>query len=108
MSSVSIVSLSPLSLLFELITIDQHSNDSKETSLFPNLGSHKVKYNPHSEWDFHLDTTSESIDLSLVLPHYRARNQPVHHRLNLFVGQDAGSLKLKVVRLCCAAPYKGF
>lgn len=75
-----------------------HSTDSKETGLTPTVGSHKIKYQAHCDWDFSLDVINEPIDLSLVLPHYRARNQPVNHRLNMFVGQETGSVKLKVCR----------
>jgi len=69
----------------------------KDTPLSPS-GTHKVKYHPHDEWDFHLDTTDKPIDLSLALPHYRARNQPVEHRMNMFIAGAAAPIKVKVCR----------
>jgi hypothetical protein len=49
-------------------------------------------------WDFHLDIAHKPVDLSLVLPHYRARNQPIEHRMSMFVGNESHPMKLKVVR----------
>ena len=49
--------------------------------------------------DFVLETEQRAVDVSLVLPHYRARNQPLGHRLSMFVGSERGdSVKVKVVR----------
>ncbi|KAF4578473.1 hypothetical protein EYR40_001379 [Pleurotus pulmonarius] len=64
----------------------------------PASGTYKVKYNPDQDWDFHLDTAQSPVDVELVLPHYRARNQPVDHRMSMMVSNDAGSLKVKVCR----------
>ncbi|TFK72143.1 hypothetical protein BDN72DRAFT_836523 [Pluteus cervinus] len=61
-------------------------------------GAHKVKYHPQDDWDFHLDADREPIDLSLVLPHYRARNQPIDERMTMFVGSDMGPIKVKICR----------
>jgi len=61
-------------------------------------GSHKVKYQVDSDWDFQLVGGQIPIDLSLILPHYRARNQPVDHRLSTFVANDSAPIKLKVCR----------
>jgi hypothetical protein len=61
-------------------------------------GTHKVSYHPLDDWDFELDTTHQHIDLSLVLPHYRARCQPVDHRMSMFLGSKTGTIKAKVVR----------
>jgi len=61
-------------------------------------GSHKVKYQVDSDWDFQLIGGQIPIDLSLILPHYRARNQPVDHRLSMFVANDSAPIKLKVCR----------
>ena len=61
-------------------------------------GSHKVKYQADSDWDFQLVGGQLPIDLSLILPHYRARNQPVDHRMAMFVANDSAPIKLKVVR----------
>lgn len=44
-----------------------------------------------------MEIEQESIDVSLVLPHYRARNQPLDHRMNMFVSNDEGEVKVKVV-----------
>ncbi|KIY66047.1 hypothetical protein CYLTODRAFT_423772 [Cylindrobasidium torrendii FP15055 ss-10] len=61
-------------------------------------GIHKVKYHPGHAWDFALDTAQAPVDVTLVLPHYRARNQPLGHRLALFVGNDSG-VKVKLARI---------
>ncbi|KAF9244237.1 hypothetical protein BU15DRAFT_71793 [Melanogaster broomeanus] len=60
-------------------------------------GTHKVHYNGTRDWDFILET-QEAIDMSLVIPHYRARHQPVDHRLNMFVSDEVAPVKLKVCR----------
>lgn len=61
------------------------------------VGTRKVKYTAGSEWDFAVETSHQPIDLSLVLPHYRARQQPVHHRMGMFVGSDTAPIRVKVV-----------
>lgn len=61
-------------------------------------GTHKVKYTPDEDWDFHLDVAHKPIDLSLALPHYRARYQPVDHRMSMFVGSETAPIRVKVVR----------
>jgi len=61
-------------------------------------GSHKVKYQDDSDWDFQLVGGQIPIDLSLILPHYRARNQPIDHRFSMFVANDSAPIKLKVCR----------
>jgi len=65
-----------------------------------------VKYHPDEDWDFHLETIQKPIELSLVLPHYRARNQPVEHRMAMFVGSETGPVKLKVVRIIPPSIHK--
>ncbi|KIK95966.1 hypothetical protein PAXRUDRAFT_826488 [Paxillus rubicundulus Ve08.2h10] len=60
-------------------------------------GTHKIHYDGSGDWDFILET-QEAIDMSLVIPHYRARHQPVDHRLNLFVGAEAAPVKLRICR----------
>ncbi|KAH9934961.1 uncharacterized protein B0H18DRAFT_1082689 [Fomitopsis serialis] len=66
-------------------------------------GSHRVKYHgagDHSIWDFALETEHRPVDVSLVLPHYRARNQPFDHRLSMYVRSErAESMKVKVFQL---------
>ncbi|KAG1790878.1 uncharacterized protein HD556DRAFT_666591 [Suillus plorans] len=59
-------------------------------------GTHKIHYNALSDYDFMLKT-SKPIDISLALPHYRARNQPVDHRLAMFISTETSPIKLKVV-----------
>ena len=44
-----------------------------------------------------------NIDVSLVLPHYRAHNQPFDHRLSMYAGTDSDApIKVKVVRVAAA------
>jgi len=57
-----------------------------------------VKYQGESDWDFHVDGGRSAVDMSLILPHYRARHQPVDHRMSMFVANDNEPIKLKVVR----------
>ncbi|KAL0577373.1 hypothetical protein V5O48_004625 [Marasmius crinis-equi] len=64
----------------------------------PTTGSHKVKYRGDSNWDFFLDATRKPVDLSLILPHYRARYQPIDHRMNMFIACGEAPVKLKVCR----------
>lgn len=74
---------------------------STESLLDVTHGSHRVHYRgagQHNLYDFALDTERSPIDISLVLPHYRARNQPLDHRLGMFVGNDSAEpIKVKVV-----------
>ncbi|KAJ7221734.1 hypothetical protein GGX14DRAFT_671113 [Mycena pura] len=70
-------------------------------------GSHKVKYLAGEDWDFHLDVAHAPVDLALVLPHYgRARNQPLEHRLSMFVGNDSCPMKIKVCRSFSRAKFE--
>ncbi|KZT11590.1 uncharacterized protein LAESUDRAFT_720836 [Laetiporus sulphureus 93-53] len=73
-----------------------------ESLLDQPTGSHRVKYRgagEHSKWDFALETDRRPIDLSLVLPHYRAHSQPLDHRLAMYVGSESSeSVKIKVCR----------
>jgi hypothetical protein len=68
------------------------------------IGVHKVKYRPDQEWDFVAESAHAPIDYALVLPHYRARNQPIGHRMNMFIGSGTGPVRLKVVRPVYRAP----
>jgi len=70
----------------------------KLAPLITTSGTHKVKYHADEEWDFLLDESHKSVDLSLVLPHYRARHQPIEHRMNMYVRGQGAPLKLKVCR----------
>ncbi|KAI0927978.1 hypothetical protein AcV7_009317 [Taiwanofungus camphoratus] len=75
---------------------------STESLLEQPTGSHRIKYRgagEHSTWDFSMETEHRPVDVSLVLPHYRARNQPLDHRLSMYVGSEKGeSIKVKVCR----------
>ena len=70
------------------------------SSSYPD-GKHKVKYQHGADWDFQIEDRDAPIDLSLILPHYRARYQPVDHRMTMFVAGNTESIKLKVV---CVIP----
>ncbi|KAI1784044.1 hypothetical protein LXA43DRAFT_249363 [Ganoderma leucocontextum] len=65
-------------------------------------GSHRVKYQGAGErslYDFVLETDDQAVDVSLVLPHYRAHNQPYDHRLSMYIGTDSNApVKVKVCR----------
>ncbi|KAF7970660.1 hypothetical protein HWV62_44981 [Athelia sp. TMB] len=61
-------------------------------------GTRKVKYTPSAEWDFAVETRHQPIELSLVLPHYRARNQPINHRMAMCLGSESAPIKAKVCR----------
>jgi hypothetical protein len=78
--------LMPTHRLTALLQLDRYS------------GTHKVTYHPLDDWDFELDTAHQPIDLSLALPHYRARSQPIDHRMSMFLGSETGPIKVKVVR----------
>ena len=64
-------------------------------------GSHRVKYRgagAHTPYDFVLEAPHRPVDVSLVLPHFRARSQPLDHRLSLFVSSEGPDpIKAKVV-----------
>lgn len=81
---------------------ESRSHCGTECLLEQPTGSHRVRYRgagDHSAWDFALETEHRPVDVSLVLPHYRARNQPRDHRLSMFVGSDsAETIKVKIVR----------
>lgn len=78
---------------------------STDSLLEQPTGSYRVRYRgagEHSAWDFALETEHSPVDVSLVLPHYRARNQPRDHRLSMFIGSEmAETIKVKIV---CAIP----
>jgi hypothetical protein len=52
-------------------------------------GTHKVHYQPQQQWDFIADADERPVDVSLVLPHYRARNQPTGHRMSMYIHSRA-------------------
>jgi len=39
----------------------------------------------------------KAVDVSLVLPHHRARTQPLDYRMNMHVAGEEGDMKIKVV-----------
>ena len=85
-----------MSLYFFIFNFLNNLSSPKIKSIISH-GSHKVKYQPDSDWDFQLVGGQLPIDLNLLLPHYRARNQPVDHRMSMFVANDSAPIKLKVV-----------
>lgn len=73
-------------------------SSDKQHLLTGPVGSRKVHYQPSSEWDFICKSHQEVVDLSLALPHFRARNQPVGERLSMFVSATDAPVKVKVCR----------
>jgi len=62
-------------------------------------GTHKIHYQPQQQWDFITDADDHPVDLSLVLPHYRARSQPTGHQMSMHI-HGSGEIKSTIV---CAA-----
>ncbi|KAF8638857.1 hypothetical protein AX17_001913 [Amanita inopinata Kibby_2008] len=83
------------------------SDNDKVLPLLPSTGTYKVKYHPHDDWDFHLDVShrQKPVDMSLVLPHYRALHQPIDHRMSLFVVSETGPIKLKICRSAASSRF---
>ncbi|KAI0792822.1 hypothetical protein C8Q75DRAFT_849295 [Abortiporus biennis] len=82
-------------------SVDSHYPSSTESLLEPPHGSQRVKYRgagARSLYDFCLETERQPIDVSLVMPHYRAKNQPLEHRLSMHVGTTHHPIKVKVCR----------
>lgn len=71
------------------------------------VGTQKVHYHHQGQWDFFVNATeTSSVDLSLMLPHYRAHNQPAGHRLSMFISSERSEIKTKVVSLVLEySPY---
>jgi hypothetical protein len=67
-------------------------------------GTHKVHYQPQQQWDFISDTDEHPVDVSLVLPHYRARNQPTGHRMSMYI-HGRGEIKSVVCRQSSRTPF---
>jgi hypothetical protein len=59
-------------------------------------GTHKIHYQPQQQWDFTTDADDHPVDLSLVLPHYRARSQPTGHQMSMYV-HSSGEIKSTIV-----------
>lgn len=65
-------------------------------------GTHKIHYRAAEMWDFTAGASSSSaaqpIDLTLVMPHYRARNQPVEHKMSVLLESVDAPIKAKICR----------
>lgn len=92
---------------------------STESLLDSPHGSHRVKYRgagPLTTHDFVLETNNQVIDVSLMLPHFRARNQPLDHRLSMLVANHGTDpMKVKVVSptlpshvRCTSSPHRRY
>ncbi|KAF8352264.1 hypothetical protein F5887DRAFT_1068604 [Amanita rubescens] len=70
-------------------------------------GTCKVKYRGDDDWDFFLDVSRrrKPIDMSLILPHYRARHQPVDHRMSMFISTTKSPMRLKVCRSVASSRF---
>lgn len=64
----------------------------------PLVGSHAVRYQPGSAWDCVVESGSDSIDVALTLPHFRARHQPADHRLNMLIATRSSPIRAQIVR----------
>ncbi|KXN91210.1 hypothetical protein AN958_02243, partial [Leucoagaricus sp. SymC.cos] len=64
----------------------------------PTTGTHKVKYHGHENRDFQLQVDHTPIDLTLIMPHYRALRQPIDHRMTIAIRNRSAPIKLKVCR----------
>ncbi|THH21065.1 hypothetical protein EW146_g395 [Bondarzewia mesenterica] len=69
------------------------------------LGSHKIHYQSHQQWDFITETEERPIDLSLIIPHYRAHNQPAAHRMSMYIRSERGEIKTKICRKSSRFPF---
>ncbi|KAJ3868650.1 hypothetical protein EV359DRAFT_60443 [Lentinula novae-zelandiae] len=88
-------------LMADHFTINSASTSTfgkEQNSLLRLNGPHKVTYQAKSDWDYYVDVTQRPINMDLILPHYRPQHQPTDHRLNMFVGTEAGPVKLKLCR----------
>lgn len=96
-----------LGMSFKLSKLFEQTTHSSLLQLEPlqTRGTHKVRYQDGSEWDFYLDAPHSSVDMSVILPHYRARHQPVDHRMSMFVAGDSDAIKVKVVSITYSANH---
>jgi len=62
------------------------------------MGTHKVKYHASEDHDFRLHVDHTPVDLTLIMPHYRALHQPVGHKMSMVIRNRSGPTKLKVCR----------
>ncbi|KAI0318432.1 hypothetical protein OF83DRAFT_25132 [Amylostereum chailletii] len=69
------------------------------------VGSQKVHYQSQRDWDFVVNSDDEPIDLTLILPHYRAYNQPTGHRMSMYIHSQRGEVKSKICRSSPRSPF---
>ncbi|KAJ7611593.1 hypothetical protein FB45DRAFT_803606 [Roridomyces roridus] len=88
------------------MSFSDHSTISfeKQNLIQAPTGTHKVRYTGE-DWDFFFNAP-KPVDLSLVLPHHRARSQPIDHHFGMFVVNDTHPMKLKVCRSYCRAKFQ--
>ncbi|KAH9180240.1 hypothetical protein EDB89DRAFT_1840237 [Lactarius sanguifluus] len=67
-------------------------------------GTHKIHYRPQQQWDFTTDADDRPVDLSLVLPHYRARSQPTGHQMSMYI-HSSGEIKSTICRQSSRTPF---
>ena len=77
-----------------ILTIICQSQNTQEQPL---TGSSKISYRPGEDWDFEGCTESALIDVNLVMPPYRPKTQPEHHRTSMYLGSESGPIKARVV-----------
>ncbi|KAI0045151.1 hypothetical protein FA95DRAFT_1495930, partial [Auriscalpium vulgare] len=65
----------------------------------------KLHYLPRQQWDFVADADDQSIDLSMIIPHYRAHNQPNDYRLSMHIHSRQGEIKTTVCRKSPRSPF---
>jgi hypothetical protein len=65
------------------------------------MGTYKIHYQPQRQWDFTTEADDHPVDLSLVLPHYRARSQPAGHQMSMYI---RGSEEIKSTIVSAANP----
>lgn len=65
---------------------------------------HRVHYNPDSLWAYELHAsghakTRKPVEIDLLLPHFRATNQPKDHPLRMYIGNHHAPIHAKIVSL---------
>ncbi|KAI0059124.1 hypothetical protein BV25DRAFT_1829444 [Artomyces pyxidatus] len=69
------------------------------------VGTHKLHYLPRQQWDFIADSEDQPIDLSLIIPHYRAHNQPTGYRMSMHIHSERSEIKATVCRKSPRSPF---
>ncbi|KAJ3564118.1 hypothetical protein NP233_g8504 [Leucocoprinus birnbaumii] len=81
---------------------DVSSHESEKLSPLlppsPTTGMFKVKYHAQEQRDFQLHVDHTPVDLTLIMPHYRALRQPIGHKLSMDIRNRSAPTKLKVCR----------